>query len=88
MSYKHETTLTERGQVSLPSQIRKRLNLKPGAKLTWQQISSNEIRVLISTNKESSAPSDMLGYAKRFKAYKKGKSSDQVLKELREGESS
>jgi len=36
------TVITERGQTSIPAQIRKQLNLKPGQKLRWQKVADNE----------------------------------------------
>jgi AbrB family looped-hinge helix DNA binding protein len=41
------TTLTERGQVSLPSRIRRQLRLKPGQPLLWRCVSDREIRVTV-----------------------------------------
>ena len=40
------TTVTERGQVSIPSEIRKQLGLEPGQRLEWVVVSDRECRVL------------------------------------------
>lgn len=41
------TTLTERGQVSMPSAIRRQMGLRPGQPLLWKRISDNEVRVTV-----------------------------------------
>jgi len=78
------TTLTERGQVSVPSAIRKKLHLKPGQHLIWQAVTDSECRVVVeeATHKPRGARA-MLGYGKRFGPQK---STAEWMKELREGE--
>ena len=49
------TKLTERGQVSMPSFIRKKMGLLPGRKITWKYISKNEIRLLVGERKPKDA---------------------------------
>jgi len=46
------TVITERGQTSIPAQIRKQLNLKPGQKLRWQKVADNECRVFHDKSEE------------------------------------
>ena len=41
------TTVTERGQVSIPAAVRKRLNLTPGQRVTWEPISDHECRMRV-----------------------------------------
>ncbi len=78
------TTLTERGQVSVPSAIRKKMHLKPGQHLIWQAVTDSECRVVVekASHKPRGARA-MLGYGKRFGPQK---STDEWMKELREGE--
>jgi len=78
------TTLTERGQVSVPSAIRKKLHLKPGQHLIWQAVTDSECRVVVEeqTRKPRGARA-MLGYGKRFGPQK---TTAEWMKELREGE--
>ena len=41
------TTLTERGQTSVPAAIRKQAGLAPGQALRWEFVSEHELRVFI-----------------------------------------
>ena len=78
------TTITERGQVSIPATIRKALNLKPGQKLRWEQVSDYECRVFYEST-EAPGPMGMVGYARKFNP-DDSRSTDEWMKELREGE--
>ena len=42
-----DSTLTERGQISIPASLRKSMNLKPGQKLRFTEISESEFRVTV-----------------------------------------
>ncbi len=78
------TTLTERGQTSVPSAIRQKLHLKPGQHLTWQAVTDHECRVIVQeANHKPRGAKAMLGYGKRFGPQK---STAEWMKELREGE--
>lgn len=79
------TTVTERGQISIPALIRQQLNLKPGQKLRWQKIAENECRVFLDVSNEAPGPIAMLGYARKFHPHDL-RTTDQWMKELREGE--
>jgi len=57
------TTLTERGQVSMPSAIRRQLRLRPGQPLLWSRVSDREIRVTVP--RQGSGRS-MRGFMKRY----------------------
>jgi hypothetical protein len=61
------TTLTERGQASLPASLRKELGLKPGHRLRWQKVSSCEVRLLVESGQKVAGPKAMLGFAKTFR---------------------
>ena len=81
---KEITTLTERGQVSVPASLRKRLHLHAGQQLVWEMISDHECRVLVIDDNEPIGAKKMLGFARRFR--KKARSTQDWMKELREGE--
>lgn len=81
----HKTILTERGQVSVPAEIRKAAHLKPGQLLRWEMISETEMRVTVAPLQVGQGPWAALGYARRLNP-NDTRSSDRVLAELREGE--
>jgi len=60
------TTLTKRGQVSVPASLRKELRLKPGQPLLWEKISDDECRVRIVRPREAGSARSMRGFMKRF----------------------
>ena len=62
------TTLTERGQVSMPASIRKQLRLKPGQPLEWEKVSDEECRVRIVRNRSGGKAKSMRGFMKRFQS--------------------
>lgn len=60
------TTLTERGQVSMPASLRKQLHLKAGQPLMWERISDDECRVRIVRHSKPGERKSMRGFMKRF----------------------
>jgi AbrB family looped-hinge helix DNA binding protein len=80
----NESSLTERGQVSVPAALRKSMNLKTGERFRWEQVSDREIRVSIA-QKVAQGPMSVLGYARTIR---KGpaRSTQDWMKELRSGE--
>jgi len=76
------TTLTERGQVSMPSAIRRQLRLRPGQPLLWSRVSDREIRVTVP--RQGSGRS-MRGFMKRYLRNGPARTAD-WMKILREGE--
>jgi AbrB family looped-hinge helix DNA binding protein len=42
-----KATITERGQISIPAQIRREMHLKPGQVLIFEKISATECRFFI-----------------------------------------
>lgn len=80
----NESTLTERGQISLPAALRRALRLRPGQKLRFEAVSDHEFRVIMAA---ATAPGPLaaLGYARRLRA--KPRRTKDWMKELREGES-
>ena len=79
-----ESTLTERGQISLPASLRRALRLRPGQKLRFEAVSDHEFRVF-APKKKASGPLAALGYARRLRAAPRP--TRDWMKELREGES-
>jgi bifunctional DNA-binding transcriptional regulator/antitoxin component of YhaV-PrlF toxin-antitoxin module len=81
------TTLTERGQVSMPASLRKLLHLKVGQPLMWEKVSDTECRVRIVRPLEARAAKSMRGFMKRFQAGSKlPATTTGWMKLLREGE--
>ena len=77
------TVLTERGQVSLPSVIRRQLKLRPGQPLRWSRVSDHEIRVMVPGRESGRS---MRGWMRRYLPAGPVRTAD-WLKILREGES-
>jgi AbrB family looped-hinge helix DNA binding protein len=80
----NESTLTERGQISIPSSLRKAMNLRPGQRLKFTAVSDHEFRV-IAQNDAPPGPMAMLGYARKIRPGPARRTSD-WMRELREGE--
>ncbi len=81
-----ESTLTERGQISVPMKLRKALQLKPGQRFAWQQVSDREIRMTLVDDDTILGPEGVRGYARRWRPGAPRRTADWI-KELREGES-
>ena len=77
------TMVTERGQVSIPAVIRKRLNLASGQRVTWEPISDHECRMTVVTGTHVPGATAMLGYAARFRRVRR---TSEWMAEIREGE--
>ena len=58
------TTLTERGQVSVPAELRRVAALKPGQTLSWDKISDREFRVTVLGGPRDINPRAALGMAR------------------------
>jgi len=83
-STKNITTVTERGQISVPANLRKLFRLKTGTPLLWEATSNNTMVLTIVENKKPAGAKAMLGFAKRIGS--PSKTTAQWMKELREGE--
>lgn len=79
----NESTLTERGQISLPASLRRALRLRPGQKLRFEAVSDHEFRVFAPRDK-APGPLSALGYARRIGSAPRR--TRDWMKELREGE--
>lgn len=79
----HVTTLTERGQVSIPADFRAELGLKPGDKLLWSASGDKALLITTCEAPKRKGARAMLGYAKTFR---ETMSTAEWMKILREGE--
>ena len=77
------TTVTERGQISIPTQIRKQLHLNAGQHLVWERVSDTECRVVVASKRRVVGALAMLGYATRFRPQRR---TSEWMAELREGD--
>lgn len=79
------TTVTERGQTSVPSKLRKSAGLVVGKKLHWYAVSEREFRVIVEDSDDAPGPLAALGWAAR---YRNGPlpETDKALREIRDGE--
>ena len=78
------STLTERGQVSVPAALRKSMKLHPGQKLLWSRISDREMRVSVETQSVP-GPLGVLGYARKLRGGAARRTAS-WMRELRAGE--
>ena len=79
------SVITERGQVSIPAQLRKELSLAKGQRLLWEKTGEHEIRITVLAETEPRGAMAMLGSAKRFRT---ARTTQEWMAELREGEES
>jgi AbrB family looped-hinge helix DNA binding protein len=82
---KSVTTVTERGQVSIPARLRKSMGLKPGQRLVWDQISQRECRVIVPPDSKPTGAKAVLGFARRLRPRRQLRTRA-WMKLLREGE--
>ena len=61
-----KTTITERGQISIPSALRHELHLTAGQTVLWEKVSDTECRLIIQ-NKRLNVPNPTaaIGFAQR-----------------------
>ena len=80
-----KTTITQRGQVSIPAQLRRDMNLQPGQTMVWEKVSAKECRLIIEPRPAITPdPVRALKFASEHGLPQRR--SDEVLAELREGE--
>lgn len=77
------TVVTERGQVSVPAEVRRRLKLVQGTRLKWVPLGEGECKVVVVPQKPGPGARASLGYARQFR---EPRPTHQWMKELREGE--
>lgn len=80
-----KTTIAERGQVSIPAELRRAMHLTPGQTVIWQKISPTECRLIVPPkSKVKPDPIAALGFAKEHGL--ETMPTDHFMKMLREGE--
>jgi len=80
-----KTTITERGQVSIPAELRREMALTPGQSLLWEKVSATECRVIVlPKTKVKPDPIAALGFAQEHGL--ETMPTDAWMKMLREGE--
>lgn len=77
------TVVTERGQVSIPSAIRRSLRVTPGERLVWEAVGEHECRVHRLEKKTIKGALAMRGYARQFRPVRP---TAAWLREIRDGE--
>jgi len=80
------TVVTDRGQVSIPSHLRRELALGKGKKVLWRKVNDRELRVTVIEEGRPAGAKSMLGFARRYRPEPR-RTSD-WMRELREGETS
>lgn len=78
------TVLTDRGQTSVPADLRRELKLVTGQRLRWERVADDELRVRVLPDAEPRGAEAMRGFARRFRKTQRA-TADWML-ELREGE--
>jgi bifunctional DNA-binding transcriptional regulator/antitoxin component of YhaV-PrlF toxin-antitoxin module len=79
-----ESTLTERGQISVPAALRKAMQLRPGQRFRWERVSAREMRVSLE-DAAPPGPLAVLGYARTLRPGPARRTSA-WMRELRAGE--
>jgi AbrB family looped-hinge helix DNA binding protein len=80
-----KSTITERGQVSIPAELRREMQLSPGQTLIWEQVSPTECRVVVAPKaKIKPDPLAALRFAEEHGL--ETMRTDDWMKILREGE--
>jgi AbrB family looped-hinge helix DNA binding protein len=61
-----KTTITERGRVSIPAELRREMKLSQGQTVPWEKVSATECRLIIEQYKVIKPdPVGAIGFAKR-----------------------
>jgi bifunctional DNA-binding transcriptional regulator/antitoxin component of YhaV-PrlF toxin-antitoxin module len=79
------TLVTQRGQTSVPSRLRRKAGLSQGKRLHWYAVSDREFRVVVETIEEAPGPLAALGWAQRYQRGSLPRSTA-AMRELREGD--
>ena len=74
-----KATITERGQVSIPAQLRREMQLEAGQTVVWEKVSATECRLLVLPPKPTLPdPIAALGFARQH-GLEEGSSDDYLL---------
>lgn len=79
------TVVTERGQTSIPAELRRALQLARGQRLHWERLSERELKVTVLGPEPAQGADSMRGFAKRFR---ETRTTAEWMEELRAGEDS
>lgn len=82
-THENITVVTERGQTSIPAELRRDMGLAKGQRLLWERVDEHELRVRVVGTERPAGASSVLGFARRFRATR---STQDWMDELREGE--
>lgn len=77
------SVVTDRGQVSIPANLRQELRIEKGQRLLWEKAGEHEIRIQIIEEAAPRGARAMLGFARRFRPTRR---TQDWMDELREGE--
>jgi AbrB family looped-hinge helix DNA binding protein len=77
------TIVTERGQVSIPAEIRKKMKLQAGQRILWELASNGGCRITPAPARRPQGARAMLGYASTFR---RARRTREWMGEFREGE--
>lgn len=77
------TLVTERGQISIPAEIRKQMKLEAGMRMVWTLADSGECLVSVAKAQKPRGARAMLGFASTFRSPRRTR---EWMAELREGE--
>ena len=78
------TLIGQRGQVSIPAEVREQLNLTPGMRVVWTVDDAQTCTVTVAPVRKPCGARAMLGFASTFG--NNAKTTDEWLTELRAGE--
>ena len=78
------STLTERGQISVPAALRKSMSLHTGQHFRWERITDRELRLIVEPETPA-GPLSVLGYARKLRPATP-RTTQEWMGELREGE--
>jgi len=81
---KEITVVTDRGQVSIPAELRRELDLLPGRRLRWEKLGAAEMRVSVLPEEKPRGAQAMRGFARRFRD--RPRTTADWMQEMREGE--
>jgi AbrB family looped-hinge helix DNA binding protein len=80
-----KATITERGQISIPAQIRREMRLEPGQVVVFERISATECRLIVEPRPVIKPdPLAAIGFAQRHGL--PAMTTEQWMDLLREGE--
>ena len=61
------TKVSDRGQVSVPADVRAALGITPGVSIQWELVDDNSARVTAMVAHKNQGAQSLIGFAKRFR---------------------